>query len=290
MFNRGARGCASGNWHSRKSQHFINFHRANWAQILRETPSSPCRMTAMKNSRLIWAVLLWGFAAPLSAESSLCTHAAALVARESRVPYDVLMGISLTETGRQRNGRMQPWPWAANGQGRGHWFATRAEAEEYAQQMLASGHRSFDLGCFQINWRWHGDQFDRPAELLDPLRAARYAARLLTRFHRELGSWDRAAGAYHSRTPRHANRYRARFRSMRAQVGAPPRAPQLARLQSVMGRGSSRPVSTAQPRENSFALLTGTPSGASLVPVNLPMARPLPLRTATPFNTGGIRP
>jgi hypothetical protein len=214
----------------------------------------------MKNSRLILAVLMTLLASPASARADLCETAANRAAGETGVPVDVLQAIALTETGRQQNGRLRPWPWAANTEGRGHWFADRSAALAFLHETLARGQNSIDLGCFQINLRWHGAEFASPEEILDPMTAARYAARHLANLHDEFGSWEAAAGAYHSRTPRYNSRYRARFREMRATLD------------------SDAPVvmSTAPtPRTPPSSLFTGTASGASLVPVNMQQTTPL---------------
>ncbi|WP_417627446.1 transglycosylase SLT domain-containing protein [Pararhodobacter aggregans] len=214
----------------------------------------------MKTSRPLQLLAFLGLAllaAPASARPELCESAAVTAARETGVPLDVLLAIALTETGRSRDGTSRPWPWTANAEGRGHWFDTREEAARFARSLLARGQDLFDLGCFQINWHWHGQQFRQPEDLLDPLTAARYAARLLASLHEEFGSWEGAAGAYHSRNPTHAERYRARFRSLRAGLDASPPPPPVAE------------------RVNTFPLLAGTPAGASLVPLALPSSRPL---------------
>ena len=54
--------------------------------------------------------------------ASICDNAAELVSRESTVPLDVLRAISLTETGRRKEGAFQPWPWTVNMEGVGKWF------------------------------------------------------------------------------------------------------------------------------------------------------------------------
>lgn len=141
----------------------------------------------------------------------MCDAAADRAARESDVPKSVLMAITRTETGRARGGRLTPWPWTVNMQGKGHWFDSRAKARAYVQQQFERGARSFDVGCFQINYKWHGTAFRSIDQMFDPVENARYAAAFLTRLHDELGDWSKAAGAYHSRTPKHARRYRARF-------------------------------------------------------------------------------
>ncbi len=160
-----------------------------------------------------------GHAAP-----ELCERAAQVAAAESGVPGDVMLAIALAETGRSHHGRLRPWPWAANTGGPGHWFDTREAAEGFARARIAAGSRNIDLGCFQINWHWHGTAFHSPGAAFDPLENARYAAAFLARLHAEFGSWEAAAGAYHSRRPDAAARYAARFAALRATLGPDLRA------------------------------------------------------------------
>ncbi|SFR00721.1 transglycosylase SLT domain-containing protein [Poseidonocella sedimentorum] len=107
-------------------------------------------------------------------------------------------------------------------EGKGVWFDTPAEAKSYVAQHMARGARSFDVGCFQLNYRWHGEAFASVAEMFDPLENALYAARFLKELHGEFGNWTDAAGAYHSRTPKYAERYKSRFQDFVARLDAAP--------------------------------------------------------------------
>ena len=51
--------------------------------------------------------------------------------------------------------------------------------------------------------------------MFDPATNANYAARFLSDLYSELGNWSEAAGAYHSRTPKYAQKYAARFDRIR---------------------------------------------------------------------------
>jgi Transglycosylase SLT domain len=165
-------------------------------------------------------VLLAAIAAPVPARaetpgrpdaSALCDAAIAQGARRGGVPTDVLYAVALTETGQHRDGRMRAWPWAINREGKGHWFKSRDEALAFGKASLAAGRRSFDVGCVQINYRWHGHAFPSLEDMLDPEWTATYAAQFLRTLYEERGSWSEAAGAYHSLTPDKAMTYRARF-------------------------------------------------------------------------------
>jgi hypothetical protein len=141
----------------------------------------------------------------------LCEQAIVAGARRGGVPVEVLHAIALTETGRKSGDRLRPWPWAINREGEGFWFASREEALAFAQASIAAGRPSFDVGCVQINYRWHGHAFPSIDAMLDPEWTATYAAQFLRTLYEERGSWSEAAGAYHSLTPDHAVPYRERF-------------------------------------------------------------------------------
>jgi hypothetical protein len=172
-------------------------------------------------------------AQPLGATADaaqLCLAAAADAALAENVPLDVLVTVALVESGRDRGAGLAPWAWAIHAQGRGHWPDRREDALAIAQTALDAGLKNIDLGCFQINYRWHAAQFDTLDAMLDPDTNARYAARLLRKHRDRLTSWEGAVGAYHSTTPDLAARYQARF----AQLTPQARALQIAARQTPL--------------------------------------------------------
>lgn len=186
-----------------------------------------------------------------------CFEAAAIAARESGVPENVLIAIAKTETGRTRNGQFTPWPWTINAGGKGQWFDTKAELLDAALKHLATGKTLFDLGCFQINYRWHQENFVSLDAMIDPVENARYAAKFLRSLHGEFGDWTLAAGAYHSRTQSLAEAYRAKFEQHLLSSDTHP----------VKVAHTANP---ALPRENFYPLLQVSRARAtmgSLVPI-----------------------
>lgn len=150
--------------------------------------------------------------------SSICDTAAHIAAQEFEIPVDVLLALTRTETGRGEQQNLNPWPWAVNIGGSGRWFANRAEALSFVVDHHQNGANSFDIGCFQINHKWHGKHFNSIGNMFDPILNAKYAARFLTQLFLEFGSWSAAAGAFHSRTPSKAERYTVRFNRIRLSV------------------------------------------------------------------------
>lgn len=189
-------------------------------------------------------------------ESRRCDLAAARAAEATGVPIDLLLAITRAETGRSGAGRdPYPWPWTINAEGEGHWYETRDEAISAAEAHLAGGTASFDIGCFQLNVRWHGEGFATLEDMFDPQRNADYAAGFLLDLYRESSDWKQAVAAYHSRTPELAARYVRRVKSILEGPGADTQP-------------TAEAMPPAAPRENRFPLLQagGVGSAGSLVP------------------------
>ena len=203
---------------------------------------------------------------------SLCEAAARDAAAATAVPISVLRAIMLAESGRARGGQLQPWPWTINMEGKGRWFASESAARAYVDEHFRRGARSFDVGCFQINYKWHHAGFESLDEMFDPAASALYAARFLKALFSETGDWTTAAGAYHSRTPKHAEPYTARFAELHARItGAPAGAnqrpaPQTGSEAAVAPQVADTPAAV---RRNSYPLLQaqGRRGLGSLVPL-----------------------
>lgn len=217
-------------------------------------------------------------------EPDVCDAAARYAASQTGVPLSVLLAITRTETGRKHGGTFAPWPWTVNMEGAGKWFDDFDQALAYVERHHAAGARSFDVGCFQLNYKWHGQHFSSIPSMFDPRENALYAAGFLRDLYGELGDWELAAGAYHSRTKKYADRYKKRFRSLRAQFleddgNANPFDDVNQRI--LAGTfdtpAAPAPVPVRPPRQNLYPLLqTGTARAmGSLVPVQDGPARPL---------------
>ncbi|MFN3644498.1 MAG: lytic transglycosylase domain-containing protein [Gemmobacter sp.] len=233
------------------------------------TMPSAARRTRQSLARLSLSLVLATPAAAGTDPAALCETAARAAAEALSVPLDVLRAVMLTESGRRQAGRWAPWPWAVNMAGAGTWHPDAASAERAIAAALATGARNIDVGCFQINHRWHAHAFDSLASMLDPGTNARYAAAFLRDLHAETGDWTRAAGAYHSRIPGLAERYVARFAAHLANLDAPAQP--------------ERTVA-ALPRTNAYPLLQSRAAarGPSLVP-DTGAAGPLVPRAARPL-------
>ncbi len=132
------------------------------------------------------------------------------------MPGGLLGAIGVVETGRfdHATGRTEPWPWSTNMGGVGHFFASKAEAVAWTAAQIAAGQASIDVGCFQINLKYHPDAFANLEDAFDPLANARYAAVFLTGLYRKLGQWTVAAQYYHSADPAEGEPYGRRVMAL----------------------------------------------------------------------------
>ncbi|WP_442756857.1 transglycosylase SLT domain-containing protein [Methylocystis sp. JAN1] len=128
------------------------------------------------------------------ADENICEAEMTRSARRNDVPVAVLYAVALTETGQR--GALHAY--AMNVHGRPVFNATREDALATFGAVQRRGERLVDLGCMQINYRWHGRQFASVEEMLDPARNVDYAARFLKSLRRSEGSWTAAVARYHA--------------------------------------------------------------------------------------------
>ncbi|MFK7744697.1 MAG: transglycosylase SLT domain-containing protein [Roseobacter sp.] len=185
----------------------------------------------------------------LTKKINVCDEAAKFASAQTQIPLDVLKAIARVESGQTRNGVFEPWPWTINMEGKGMWLDTQSEIIALAHRQIATKANSFDIGCFQINYRWHGHHFASIQEMSDPKKNALYAAKFLKKLHMEFGNWTEAAGAYHSRSKRFADLYKTKFSSV---------------LSSLRNTKPTQPPTNAIiTRVNNYPLLRGTGSHSS---------------------------
>ncbi|MEM1421994.1 MAG: lytic transglycosylase domain-containing protein [Pseudomonadota bacterium] len=239
-------------------------------------------MRAAPLSALIVAAPLLGFAGGANALSNgayaaMCERATVAASRTIGAPLDLLRAVSLVESRRSVAGEARPWPWTVNTRGQSFWFDTRSEAERFVRNEVRDGNRSMDIGCFQVNTRWHGEAFTSAEAMFDPMANARYAAEFLSALKSETGDWDSAVGLYHSRTPHLRDAYAERVETM------------LARLDPLPADG------LGAPEQETIIALAPTPSNDDAAPGGTvgslkPGAGAIALRVASIFASGDAKP
>jgi hypothetical protein len=176
---------------------------------------------------LIWAMVVAGFAfasGTASADATMgarvddwdvCRHAAARMEQQHNLPTGMMTSIALVESGRRSpTGDVKSWPWTINAEGRPYYFATRNDAVDAVRRLMAEGMRTIDIGCMQINLRFHPRAFTSVEEAFDPMSNVAYAAYFLRDLESRSKSWDQAIGRYHSFSPALNARYSARVQAV----------------------------------------------------------------------------
>ena len=135
------------------------------------------------------------------AQASTCAEAARSAEQHNGLPAGLLAAIGAVESG--------GWGWSVNGNDgmAGRRFATAEEARHYTEELLGSGLRTIDLGCFQVDLRYHPDAFQRWQDAFDEDVNAGAAAGILNRLYAQTGDWHRAVALYHSADPARGQSY-----------------------------------------------------------------------------------
>lgn len=222
-------------------------------------------------TRFLTSIILSGAAllaaAPAHAAPADCEVLAEAASARHGLPEGLLRAIARTESGRTVKGQGYiAWPWTLNVAGEGMYFDTRDEALTYIQGLVDQGATNFDIGCMQINYRWHRDQFDTLEQMLDPAHNTDYGARYLAGLKSEAGSWTGATARYHSRTPERGDAYQAKVEDIRADLTPlskdSPEVVQVVAAASVVDeRFSSRPALISVPAHAFYWAKIDLPQG-----------------------------
>jgi hypothetical protein len=136
------------------------------------------------------------------------------VSQQETIPKDILTAVALTETGTMQKGRLAPYPWAINVEGKGFLFSTKQKAIDAVTNYLKQGKKSIDIGCMQLNWYWHGDKFGHSLEkAFNPHTNITVGAKYIKEHYRTYKNWNKAVGRYHSGTAKFAQQYYQKYAS-----------------------------------------------------------------------------
>lgn len=149
-------------------------------------------ITAMAAINLVLVTNTYSLAQP--AGSGVCEREIFSAAKRHQVPLGILYAVALTESGRA--GELQPF--ALNVEGQTFFPATQRAAKEIFSREHGSGKRLIDIGCMQINYKYHASQFTSLDAMFDPRRNVEYASSFLHRLKQRHGSWVMAVARYHA--------------------------------------------------------------------------------------------
>lgn len=143
---------------------------------------------------LIALVAVCIFSGASRAELNVCEQELVRAAATHNVPLGMLYAIGLSESG--RGGQLQPY--ALNIDGRAAYDLTKPEALRAFRKAQLGGAKFIDIGCMQINHRYHADRFQTLEDMFDPAKNVAYAAQFLSELKDREGTWTQAIARYHA--------------------------------------------------------------------------------------------
>lgn len=152
-----------------------------------------------KKVSMFFTVLLCFLYIPAAFANEECLIAIDKYEKLYNIPTGLLKAVSKIES--EYN------PLALNDGLKTHRFKTKEEAIDRISYLIEIGRTNFDIGCMQINYRWHGKNFTSPEEMLDVTWNVRYAASLIAGLYKDHGSWQAAIRHYHSYEPKFYKQY-----------------------------------------------------------------------------------
>ena len=149
-----------------------------------------------------------------------CEIAARKTEIAEAIPKGLLFAISLKESGRWDPvaRRSVAWPWTVSSGGPGMYHATKEEAFAAIAKLRADGRSNIDVGCFQINLRYHPHAFQTLEDAFDPAMNAGYAGAFLRQLREDHGSWQKAVARYHSGDDIRGKKYRTAVYELKSKI------------------------------------------------------------------------
>ena len=143
----------------------------------------------------------------------LCENTIESVELQTDIPKGLLLGIGKAEAIRKINNKYIIWPWTINHAGKSLFFDTKKQMTNYVFKNLKRNDFNIDVGCMQINIKWHKNNFKKISDMFEVNPNISYAASFLKQLKNKHGSWDKAIKHYHSSDPKKNNPYLIKVKS-----------------------------------------------------------------------------
>ena len=153
-----------------------------------------------------------------------CQKQIKIIENQLNIPVGLLTAIGKTESGRiSENKNIIIWPWTVNINKKSLFFDTRSQMEKFINNEIQRKNFNLDVGCMQINLKWHKNKFKNILNIVDPMVNVSYATSFLYELEKKHGSWDKAIKYYHSSKPEKNTKYYAKVLSFWKSINDKPK-------------------------------------------------------------------
>ncbi len=146
--------------------------------------------------------------------NEVCSMTAAAAEKKFGIKQNLLQTIAMVESGRwnAKQGKRTAWPWTVHANGRGYYFGSKQEAVAAVKALQKKGINNIDVGCMQINLKYHGTAFKSLEDAFEPEKNIAYSAAFLKKLYkRNKADWKKTAMHYHSKNRRKGINYKNRL-------------------------------------------------------------------------------
>ncbi len=126
------------------------------------------------------------------------------------IPKGILWAIAYHESKKKHSyhkGLLIVWPWTVSINGKGYHFSNKKQAVKFTESLVNKGVKNIDIGCMQINLKYHSKAFKSISHAFTPYDNINYGAQFLVQKYKQSGSWKKAIGHYHSTDNNKASNY-----------------------------------------------------------------------------------
>ena len=155
---------------------------------------------------IVFLLLFLQFSPVHSYTSENCFFYTEKYGKKFNLPDKLLTSISLVESGMVKGKTINSWPWSLNINGKSKYFDNKKDTLIFLKKSLKKK-RNIDVGCMQINYKFHGHNFNNLDHILNPEENVKYAAKFLKKLFKRHKSWNEAISRYHSSEPVRKKRY-----------------------------------------------------------------------------------
>lgn len=147
---------------------------------------------------------------------NICERELARASKKYNVPLQILYAVGLTESG--YGGFLQPYTLYI--EGKDYISNNLQDALRLFREANARGVQLIDIGCMQVNYYWHKEEFRTLEEMFNPRLNVEQAARFLQELRKRHGTWTMALARYNAGPKNTVGQHRYVCRVMKNLVAA----------------------------------------------------------------------